>query len=133
MKHTVDFVYIHQRKVKSINVSQSKKKKTMLIILDPSLNRDNSIPTDNGEHEQIDRSPDSPNQPSSSSSPPPQQQIHEAEYQRQTIIPTVHLDSLLNHNHKEEDDGWLFSSSSNFFHSQLFFFFFRSKRFFTNR
>lgn len=110
LKHTVDFVYIHQRKVKSITS----------IIRDPNL-----IRTDNGEIEPINRSPDSPN-------PPATQQIQETEHQRQTIIPTVHLDSLLNHNHHEidkEDDGDYHRNFSTHFHSSSF----RSAKSLTNR
>jgi uncharacterized coiled-coil DUF342 family protein len=49
----------------------------------------NDIPTDNGEVEPTDRSPDSPGKET------------ETERQRQTIIPTAHLDSVVNHNHNE--------------------------------
>lgn len=68
------------------------------------MNRENSIPTDNGEIEQINHSPDSPNQPSF-----PSQQQPENDHQRQTIIPTVHLDSLLNHNHTDIDEDGKYS------------------------
>jgi hypothetical protein len=65
--------------------------------LDSVINND--IPTDNGEVEPTDRSPDSPGKET------------ETERQRQTIIPTAHLDSVVNHNHNEievEEEGEYF-------------------------
>jgi hypothetical protein len=57
-------------------------------------NNTNDIPnqTDNEEIEPTNRSP--------SNSP----EEHENSYQRQTIIPTVHIDSVINHNHNEEEE-----------------------------
>ncbi len=62
------------------------------MILDSNINNnDISIPTDNGKIEPTNGSPDSP------------EQEQEVQYQRQTIIPTAHLDSIVNHNHNETE------------------------------
>lgn len=98
------------------------------IVLDPNLNKDNSIPTDNGDIDQMNRSPDSPNQ---SSFPQEQQQQPENEHQRQTIIPIVHLDSLLNHNHNDFDEDSNYSH--HIFFQILSFAYSRSAKSFTNR
>ncbi|UJR35921.1 hypothetical protein I4U23_028663 [Adineta vaga] len=61
---------------------------------DPILNNEHSNNIDdinNEEREQDDRSSSSPEQ-------------NEDNYQRQTIIPTSHIDAITNHNHKDEEE-----------------------------